>query len=153
MVTTLGVLLQYLCKPVVTLNVFDNLPWHCCCCTRHTGLYHLFSPSFPFLLLLPSMSAAEKDSCWESGICESQVHARNGDWALVLEGKHSNTITRQYRKVSLHWIPWHNSIKCFSSKQKTLSVQPWCLTDSFNTKTEGKATYLSTAHQEYFNNQ
>lgn len=41
-----------------------------------------------------------------------------------------------------------NSIKCFSSKQKT--VQPWCLIDSFNTKTEGKAMYPSTAYQEYF---
>lgn len=151
MVTSLRVLLQYLCKPVLIWKVFDNLPWHCCCCTRHTGLHHFFSPSFPFLL--PSMPAAGKHSCWEPGICESQVDARNGDWALVLEGEHSSTITHQHRKVSLHWIPWHNPIKCFSSKQKTLSVQIWCLIDSFNTKTEGKAMFLSTAYQEYFNNQ
>lgn len=45
-----------------------------------------------------------------------------------------------------------NSIKCFSSKQKQ-SVQVWCLIDSFNTKIEGKAMFLSTAYQEYFNNQ
>lgn len=44
------------------------------------------------------------------------------------------------------------SIKCFSSKQKTVCAT-LCLIDSFNTKTEGKAMVLSTAYQEYFNNQ
>lgn len=150
MVTTLRILLHDLCKPVVILNVFDNLPWHRCYCTRHTGLYHLFSPSFPFLL--PPMSAAGKASYWEFGICESQVHARNGDWALVFECFPSNSITHQYRKVSLHWIPWHNSIKCFSSKQKTL-CNPDALLTASTLRQKAKPCILPQHIKNTFNNQ
>lgn len=114
------------------------------------GCTHLFSPSFPFLL--PPMSGAGKASYWEFGICESQVHARNGDWALVFECFPSNSITHQYRKVSLHWIPWHNSIKCFSSKQKTL-CNPDALLTASTLRQKAKPCILPQHIKNTFNNQ
>lgn len=41
----------------------------------------------------------------------------------------------------------------FLLDKKIPCTQLWCLTDSLNTTIQGKAMFLPTVYQEYFNNQ
>lgn len=106
----------YLSKPVMISNMFDNMTWHWCCCILHTSLACI--P--PSLIFFPFPSPPFPASSWERQLPSIWDQWEPGFVQRMtdpLRGKYSNAITHHYRKVSLHWIPWHNPIKCFSSKQ------------------------------------
>lgn len=123
MVTTLRVLQQCLCKPVVIINVSDSQPGHCC--TGHTGLYHQFSPSsssLPHQQL--GNTAAENLGSVRARFMQGMVAEPLFQKGNIQTPSPISTEKPVYTEFS------DKSIKCFSSKQKTVCNSDVLLTAS-----------------------
>ena len=155
MVTILWILPQYLHKPVMILNVSDNMTWHWRCCIMHTSLACV-PPSLTISPLPPRPFPA---SGWERQLLsiwdqwEPGFTQRIATAPLFSKGNIQMLSPITTEKSAYTEFPDTTPLSVLLLNKKIPSMQLWCLIGSLNTKIEGKAMFLPTAYQEHFNNQ